>query len=86
MEGKVGSRLTTEKVKAPFWHFEVPQWRSGAEGQQQCMDDKKVEAEDECLWLITSSFYKVSIKDNHLPTEKKANMKVTDIEFIFTAC
>lgn len=50
------------------------------------MDDKKVEVEDECFWFIILLFYKVSIKDNYLLTEKKVNMKVIDIEFIFIVC
>lgn len=51
--GEVGRKLTTKKVKTLFEHFEVPRQGSRAAGQQRCMDDKKVRAEDECLWLIT---------------------------------
>lgn len=47
---------------------------------------RRLEQKISASGLLQSSFYIVNIKDNHLLTEKKTNMKVTDIEFIFIAC
>lgn len=79
------AKLTTEKVKVLFWHFEVPRWRSRAEEHKGVWMIRRLEQKISASGLLQSSFYIVNIKDNHLLTEKKTNKKVIDIEFIFIA-
>lgn len=47
---------------------------------------RRLEQKISASGLLQSSFYVGNVKDNHLPTETKTNMKVTDTEIIFIAC
>lgn len=70
MWSEVGSKVTTEKIKALFQPFEVPRWKGKGVWIRRL--EQKMGASD----LLQSSLYIVNINNNHLPTEKKTNMKV----------
>lgn len=60
--------------------------------EQSCRAERSVGGEKsrtvrrEPLAGYNHHFYTVNTEDNHLPTERKTDMKVTDTEFTFITC